>query len=558
MAPTSLDACLSDHAIILRSILADVEMLAGNLPPPPTKSSQYESVHYNSSNSSCDAREVAGSIEEQRREALKDFLDKKNSTVDVVRIISSSGDPCAEQVGDETEIMLTPLEFKQRYVHRNIPAIVRGLDNEGCSFHNITALWRKRSRDGKASIRWSWFSKNVGGQSIVPVRKPLCQAECTNACSTSVLDEEGRATECETIEMSMDEWIEYCQDNRASASNRMEEESRDKLYLKDWHLMQFMESKEKEKEEEEATLPGIAIERKDQSPLYFVPSIFERDILNPFLRKYFGGDFRFVYWGPASSSTALHSDVLNTFSWSFNVVGKKEWNFYWSPSFNTSRGEGIREVFNHDAQEADEDTLLLSFIQHEGEAVFVPSGWQHDVCNIEETLSVNHNWFTPASTDKVWECIMTEAKSVEDECNQWGIPSDDWDAREAMLRGCIGLNVSMYFFALLVSLVQEISLLHGVQAVSQSKVSSDPSECIFNIHRLSNQLLSMLEIPSAADGDYDEARSVTTYNTQIARRISATLMSQELANRALDLATHVVRWKDEHVIESKPLPIPRI
>ena len=529
-------ATLSEHTIILRSILTDVEKLVGNLPPPrsTTLSSHCAGSH---NNSLYDARGIAESIKDWRRKGLTDFLTKE-STVDVVRIID--GDDSAELVvGDETEILLTPLEFKQRYVYRNIPAIVRGLEDEGCSFHNLAQIWRKHSYmyDGKKSIRCSWFSENVGEESVVPVRKPLCPGDDTST-SKSVLDEEGRARECETIEMSMEQWIKYCQDDKASASDSTEEESRDKLYLKDWHLMQFIENKEKEREEQTST--GTRAVENTQIPLYFVPSIFERDILNPFLRKYFGGDFRFVYWGPVASSTALHSDVLNTFSWSLNVVGEKRWTFYLSPSFN--KDEGIGGVFHHGDQESEEDALSFSFTQLEGEAVFVPSGWQHKVCNIEETLSVNHNWFTAASIDKIWECILIEAKSVEDECNQWGIPSDDLDARETMLRGCIGLNMSMFFFALLVSLVQEISMLEGLHAAPQSK---EPAECAFNMYRLSNQLQSMLEKTSAG-GNCDEAKSVTTgtYNTQLAQRLRATLMDEALAKRALNLANHVVKWKD--------------
>ena len=535
---TSSDECLSEHAIILRSILTDVEKLVDNLPPPRSISlSSHCAGSYN--NALHDARGVAESIKEQRRKGLRDFFTQE-ATVDVVRIIN--GDKRAELVvGDQTEIMLTPLEFKQRYVYRNIPAIVRGLEDEGCSFHNLAKSWRKDNCDGKTSIRCSWFSENVGGNSVVPVRMPLYPAENTSTSSISVLDEEGRARECETIEMSMDSWIKYCQDDKASASHSTKEESRDKLYLKDWHLMQVIENKEKEREEQMSASTRRE-GRNSQIPLYFVPSIFERDVLNPFLRKYFGGDFRFVYWGPAASSTALHSDVLNTFSWSFNVVGKKRWTFYCSPSFKRDKGMG--EVFNRGDQEAEEDALSFSFTQLEGEAVFVPSGWQHKVRNIEETLSVNHNWFTAASIDRIWECILIEAKSVEDECNQWGIPSDDLDARETMLRGCIGLNVSMFFLALLFSLVQEISMLEGLHNVSQSKVLADTSECAFNIYRLSNQLESMLEIPSAGGDSDDEIRSVTAYKTQLAQRLRATLMNEELAKRALNLANHVVQWKD--------------
>ena len=161
---TSSDESLSEHAIILRSILTDVEKLVGNLPPPrsATLSSHCEGSH---NNSLCDARGIAESIKDRRRKGLADFLTKE-STVDVVRIIN--GDDSAELVvGDETEIMLTPLEFKQRYVYRNIPAIVRGLEDEGCSFCNLARIWRKHSRDGKTSIRCSWFSENVGGKFLL-------------------------------------------------------------------------------------------------------------------------------------------------------------------------------------------------------------------------------------------------------------------------------------------------------------------------------------------------------------------------------------------------------
>ena len=125
---TSSDECLSEHAIILRSILTDVEKLVDNLPPPRsiTLSSRCAGSHNHALH---DARGIAESIKEQRREGLIDFSTRE-ATVDVVRIIN--GDESAELVvGDGTEIMLTPLEFKQRYVYRNIPAIVRGLEDEG-------------------------------------------------------------------------------------------------------------------------------------------------------------------------------------------------------------------------------------------------------------------------------------------------------------------------------------------------------------------------------------------------------------------------------------------
>ena len=86
-------------------------------------------------------------------------------------------------------------------------------------------------------------------------------------------------------------------------------------------------------------------------------------------------------------------------------------------------------------------------------------------------------------------------------------------------------------------------MLEGLHAAPQSK---ELAECAFNMYRLSNQLQSMLEKTSGAGGDCDEAKSVTTgtYNTQLAQRLRATLMDEALAKRALNLANHVVKWKD--------------
>lgn len=47
------------------------------------------------------------------------------------------------------------------------------------------------------------------------------------------------------------------------------------------------------------------------------PSTAQRDVAT--------SDYRFVYLGPAGTSTPLHSDVLRSFSWSANVAGRKRW-----------------------------------------------------------------------------------------------------------------------------------------------------------------------------------------------------------------------------------------
>ena len=46
--------------------------------------------------------------------------------------------------------------------------------------------------------------------------------------------------------------------------------------------------------------------------------------------------------------------------------------------------------------------------QGPGEAIFVPSGWFHVVENLEDTLSINHNWFNAHNCHWAWQLLRVE------------------------------------------------------------------------------------------------------------------------------------------------------
>ena len=176
--------------------------------------------------------------------------------------------------------------------------------------------------------------------------------------------------------------------------------------------------------------------------IYSVPMEFSDDLLNPFLLEInkhhtSGGnceDYRFLYWGAKNSFTPLHTDVLGSYSWSYNVFGKKLWTFF-EPG--TSK--------------------KITFTQGTNECVFVPSMWQHKVENLEETISVNHNWVLPQNLTVVWNLIVTESLSIEDELKKWGTEDGvTTHEKENMLRSCCGLNVGMFFLMTVRGLVLNI------------------------------------------------------------------------------------------------------
>lgn len=357
--------------------------------------------------------------------------------------------------------LMSPYEFKQKYCTRNIPCIIRGLDVT--DFAYVSSQWRSDD----SCINTEWFRRHVGGDTIVPVR-----INNRNNQNDDDLDGDGRAVECTTVEMKLDTWIQCCRQSKDTISNCLHEvqaseslQSTSTDYLKDWHLVQFLSDRQYQ----------YIHKRTLQCPLYSLPAIFERDLLNNFLSKYTSGDYKFVYWGPPQSRTALHSDVLHSFSWSYNVVGKKHWKFY---------------IPNDDIEE---ETRSFELIQETGETMFVPAKWKHEVTNLTETLSINHNWITTRNIDCTYECLLTEISSIENEIQKWGVVSDDdFEARENMLRGCVGMDLSMLVLMALLELTELLNFVSGEQqnAVIVSRIIDEDLmlDCLHGIFCLKNML----------------------------------------------------------------------
>lgn len=361
----------------------------------------------------------AEQLHDKRQNAYDEFWNKKTPTMDSIYAYELS----------------SPGEFRERFHNPNLPCLINGLEPH---FESVQQ-WRED--------RVEWFSENLGEDTLVPLRYEH---------QSSSLDAEGRAVECKTRTIKLKEWIQMLQDDDG-----------ENYYLKDWHLILQLQ---KEKKESDVSL-------------YECPEIFGFDLLNSFLTRFTNGDYRFCYWGPPQSSTPRHSDVLNSFSWSFNVVGTKQWTF-----------------FDKDKE--------FTVIQKAGQAIFVPCTWQHQVVNMEETISLNHNWITTANVDRVWDCLVGEMEAIHKELDGWDI-ADNLEACESMLRGCVGLDVTAFFFIMLTRLLELLA------APAQEENAPEQS---FDIYRLAK----ILKLISQDD------------SIQLKQRMEMVLQSEDMA---LDLVS---------------------
>ena len=269
---------------------------------------------------------------------------------------------CAEVVARRRD--LTPEEFRNEYMWPNKPVIVElGLCQDwGC------VMWNRS--DGAPNVT---YLREAYGESPVPV----------------VL-QHGEGHE-ERVVTKLQSFLDYWEARSAGQEGACIPGVSPcrTAYLKDWHFhRQFPDDN-----------------------AYCVPNLFADDWLNEWCDGCAGDDYRFVYMGPKGSFTPLHQDVLCSFSWSLNVTGSKLWLLY--PPSQTHLlmnrfGSPPTDVRYVDAAEFPNfaSAVALRAIQLSGEVIFVPSGWYHQVENLDETISINHNWFNAANIDLVAESLL--------------------------------------------------------------------------------------------------------------------------------------------------------
>jgi hypothetical protein len=54
----------------------------------------------------------------------------------------------------------------------------------------------------------------------------------------------------------------------------------------------------------------------------------------------------------------------------------------------------------------------IEVIQEQGEAIFVPSKWHHQVINLEDTISINHNWGNACNLEFMLDYLIGDYNTV--------------------------------------------------------------------------------------------------------------------------------------------------
>ena len=216
-------------------------------------------------------------------------------------------------------------------------------------------------------------------------------------------------------------------------------------------------------------------------------------------------DYKFLYLGQAGSFTPIHHDIIASHSWSAQIAGRKLW-LLWEPAAtqHLADGDGIPLIADatldldpkaiQGLPEHLREALLLAAAAHSeheggatqpsvsvpwqrcwaavqapGTAMFVPSGWFHQVLNLDMCLSINHNWFGTEALPAITAFLLATSRRVQQriqDCRTAGVAEEARDAAwlflvERMLRADVGMHLQQWTW-LLTAIA--LSLLQGAVA----------------------------------------------------------------------------------------------
>nr|KIR49488.1 hypothetical protein I312_01645 [Cryptococcus bacillisporus CA1280] len=77
----------------------------------------------------------------------------------------------------------------------------------------------------------------------------------------------------------------------------------------------------------------------------------------------------------------------------------------------------------------------MKVLQEEGEIIFIPSGWHHQVVNLDFCISINHNFFASPTLPHIYRALCVSQDRVEDSIadvkdiiiERLGAKDDQWE-----------------------------------------------------------------------------------------------------------------------------------
>jgi hypothetical protein len=148
------------------------------------------------------------------------------------------------------------------------------------------------------------------------------------------------------------------------------------------------------------------------------------------------------------------------------LVGERLWPEKGGSSSLQEKKNSMRDSLNnlpYDISLAYRERPHLEVVQNQGEAIFVPSGWHHQVWNLEETISVNHNWVNGCNIMNMWRALVENLDRVKREIEDCRDMEGFLHQCQVVLKASFGMDFFRFFDLLEFIVIRRLTQLQNKQ-----------------------------------------------------------------------------------------------
>lgn len=187
-------------------------------------------------------------------------------------------------------------------------------------------------------------------------------------------------------------------------------------------------------------------------------------------------------------------DVYCSFSWSVNVYGRKKWILF-PPGEEDKLKDKPNQLQLLFDPEINVDVKHYVIIQEQGDAIFVPSGWYHQVENQLDTISINHNWNNGCNIQFMWDVLNKSLIDVEHEIEQFKDSPDFSSECQILLKALCGTNYESFINFISFIAKKRLTQLTG-KVLACDTVSLGLNHLKFDLKMVYNVMESILAHPN--------------------------------------------------------------
>lgn len=181
--------------------------------------------------------------------------------------------------------------------------------------------------------------------------------------------------------------------------------------------------------------------------------------------------------------TPFHEDVFTSYSWSTNICGQKKWLLF-PPGEENNLKDSLGNL-PYNINNVDHNQVYFEVIQNPCDAIFVPSGWHHQVYNLTDTISINHNWINACNLLGVYRAMEKNLEDVKKEISDCQDMADFLEQSQIILEASFGMNfIKFYDFLLYIGSKRLKYFETLAKNVAHNKLCMNKNHVLFDLQSI--------------------------------------------------------------------------